>query len=228
MKKTLITFAIVLLTVAAQAQIKMHSDGQISLGSLTKNYGVQVMQNGISYFRSQSNQPYSVTTRGLANHFHQKHWVVKDYYTNGSQGDDMFYVYGYGAACATYHYTIQSNDSPAGKDYIDGEEALATVLQLRGCHRENNHSMTPEEIMTNEFIDEEAKEEIVKDLDKQIVYLENESLSRAFPDAVRTDPQNRLCIDYQSVVTMLVEALKEQQREIEELRETFEKVKNNK
>lgn len=84
MKKTLITLAIVLLAVVAQAQIKMHSDGQISLGSLTKNYGVQVMQNGISYFRSQSNQPYSVTTRGLANHFHQKHWVVKDYYTNGS------------------------------------------------------------------------------------------------------------------------------------------------
>lgn len=42
MKKSLLTLAIVLLAVAAQAQIKVHSNGQVSLGTLTTNYGVQI------------------------------------------------------------------------------------------------------------------------------------------------------------------------------------------
>jgi hypothetical protein len=221
MKKTLVTLAIVLLAVAAQAQIKMHNDGQVSLGSLTKNYGVQAKPNGLTYFRAQSNQAYSIATRGLANHEYQKHWVVNDY-TNGSLGEDNFFVYGKGKVCAYNYYIFSENESRAEKEYIDGEEALATVLQLTGYYRDENNSMTLEEIMSNEFIDEEAKEEIIKDLVKRNVSLAPESLLEAFPDAIRTDPQNRKYIDYQAVVTILVEAFKEQQHEIEELRGILE------
>ena len=42
MKKTLFTLAIVLLAVAAQAQIKVHDNGHVSLGCLTHAFGVQV------------------------------------------------------------------------------------------------------------------------------------------------------------------------------------------
>jgi len=54
------------------------------------------------------------------------------------------------------------------------------------------------------------------------VGLSGENLAGVFPDAVRTDPEARLCIDYNAVVTMLVEAVKQQQAEIELLRKTLE------
>lgn len=50
MKRTLLTLAIVLLAVAAQAQntaIKVHSDGQISLQSATTSYGIQIPASGV-------------------------------------------------------------------------------------------------------------------------------------------------------------------------------------
>ncbi len=74
----------------------------------------------------------------------------------------------------------------------------------------------------NEFVDPDAVDAMYADFEKRSVGLSGTSFLEAFPEGVRTDPQNRLCIDYQSVVTMLVEAVKEQQREIEELRKTLE------
>ena len=40
MKKALITLAIVLLAVAAQAQIKMHSDSHVSIGTLSSSWDI--------------------------------------------------------------------------------------------------------------------------------------------------------------------------------------------
>lgn len=66
------------------------------------------------------------------------------------------------------------------------------------------------------------------DFGKRTAALLDDNLEEVFPEAVRTDPKNRLCIDYQSVVTMLVEAVKEQQREIEELRTALGQMGKNK
>ena len=77
-------------------------------------------------------------------------------------------------------------------------------------------------------MDPEAVEAMYADFEKRTAALSGSNLEEVFPEAVRTDPKNRLCIDYQSVVTMLVEAVKEQQREIEELRGALEKVEKNK
>lgn len=73
MKKTLLTFAIVLITLATQAQIKVLDNGHVSLGSLTNNYGVQVGPNGYTFFRTQNNMPYGWGNLSIANNFHQKH-----------------------------------------------------------------------------------------------------------------------------------------------------------
>lgn len=80
----------------------------------------------------------------------------------------------------------------------------------------------------NEFVDPEAVEAMYADFGKRTAALLGDNLEEVFPEAVRTDPKNRLCIDYQSVVTMLVEAVKEQQREIEELRTALGQMGKNK
>ena len=67
-----------------------------------------------------------------------------------------------------------------------------------------------------------AGTEIVNDLEKKTVALSAENLAEVFPDAVRTDPDNRLGINYNAIITMLTEAVKQQQTEIQLLRKTLE------
>lgn len=220
MKKYILTTIILFSAVVIHAQIKVHSDGHVSLGSLTSTYGIQVYPIGSFSCRTLNNTQYSLANRSKANVDHQKHWVVKDCYSNSES--DWFYVYGNGTACSTHHYTIQQNDSRAGAEQINSEEALATVLQMKGFLYEENNMLTEEEIQENEYVREEAKEEMIKDLRKKTAALSAENLASVFPDAVRTNPDNHTCIDYQAVITMLVEAVKQQQEEIEFLRMALE------
>lgn len=225
MKKIFLTLAIVLLSVAAQAQLKIHDDGHVSLACLTKSYGVQAQPGGYTYFHTQSNQQYGWATKSIANVDHQKHWIVTSDYVSNCSGIDMFYVYGNGTACSTHHYTITpcfGNDSRDEPELIDGEAALSTIRQLKGCFYYDRPFMTQEDIEENEFVSEDAVDGIVKDLDKRSVGLSVSNFEEVFPDAVRTDPEARLCIDYNAVITMLVEAVKQQQTEIEFLRNTLE------
>ena len=59
-------------------------------------------------------------------------------------------------------------------------------------------------------------------MEKRTVGFMAQNVEDAIPDAVRTDPEARLCISYQSIVAMLTEAVKQQQQEIQLLRKTLE------
>ena len=72
-----------------------------------------------------------------------------------------------------------------------------------------------------DYIQEEAKEAMVSDLEKRSIGLDASLLRDVFPDAVRTDTEARLCINYNAVVTLLLEAMKQQQKEIEFLQKTL-------
>lgn len=81
MKKSLLTLAIVLLAVAAQAQIKVHSNGQVSLGTLTTNYGVQIHPLDYTSFRTQNSDNWSWVELSSSEVPKQKHWIVNDFLT---------------------------------------------------------------------------------------------------------------------------------------------------
>ena len=66
MKKALFTLAIALLTIAAQAQFKIHDDGWVSVGSLTKTYGVQVQPNCYTSFRVLNSVAYGWGTNSIS------------------------------------------------------------------------------------------------------------------------------------------------------------------
>jgi hypothetical protein len=74
----------------------------------------------------------------------------------------------------------------------------------------------------SEYVDEEAVEGMLSDLGKRGIGLSGTNLAEVLPEAVRTDPEARLCINYHAVVTMLIEAVKEQQNEIERLQQILE------
>ena len=148
MKKTLFTLAIMLLALAAQAQFKIHSDNWVSIGSLDQAYGLQVTPNGYTYLRTRLFSPGSWAFLSSANAEYQKHWIVKDYFSQGNTHYDLFYVLGNGTACSTYHYTINPPTirSMDESNQIDGEHALETILHLKGYYNTESHMVTPEEI----------------------------------------------------------------------------------
>lgn len=225
MKKAIFTLAIVLLALTAQAQFKVHDDGQVSLGSLTQNFGVQVRPNGYTYFQTQYNTIGSWATMAKTKSPGQKHWIIENLYNTADTcwKKHMFYVYGNGKVHYTSLYAIGNSCLYSNsKASIDGEEALTTILNINGYYFDEDPLATPEEITSSEYIEREAVEGMIRDLEKHKVEFSAENLSEVFPDAVRTDPEARLCIDYNAVVTMLVEAVKQQQNEIELLRKALE------
>lgn len=224
MKKLTLSLLVMLFALTAQAQFKVYSDGWVTIGSTGLDLGIQVTPNGHTYMRTSLNNNYSLAFLSIANANFQKHWIVRTLSSNRSSSDN-FYVYGNGTACSTNHYTIvpqNRNDLRAMAEPISGERALATILQLKGFYYPVNESLTEEEILDSEYVSEEAKEGIIHDLTKRTVALTVENLEDAFPDAVRTDPEARLCVDYQAIITMLTEAVKQQQKEIELLRDALE------
>jgi len=239
MKKVLFTIAIALLAIAVQAQIKMHSNGRITFQTLANTNtegicigpapGCSVVINGNVHFHEIGLFEKNATNYERMNGAHainpySTSWIVS--YPNW--GDINFFVYGNGDAYAMHHYTITINSGHAkGSESIDGQEAISIISRLNGYYFEPEEQEIPD-LDNNENVAPEAIEAMYADFEKRTAALSGSNLEEVFPEAVRTDQKNRLCIDYQSVVTMLVEAVKEQQREIEELRTALEKDgKNN-
>lgn len=227
MKKKLFTAVMLLLSVTMQAQIKVHEDNQVSIGCLNGDFGLQITPNGYIYSRTQNNNTYSWANLSMANTFGQKHWIVMNLFNTDSDcyGKHMFYVYGNGKLFYTRQYSISIDNSclsTGNTRPIDSEEALATILNLTGYYYEEDPLVTPEEIMNNEYVNKEAVEGMIADLQKNSVSLSAKNLAEVFPDAVRTDVEARLCIDYQAITTLLIGAVKQQQKEIDALRKTLQ------
>lgn len=233
MKRTLLTLSIVLLAVAAQAQIKLHSNGRLTFQTVanTTTQGVSIGPapdwsvdfNGPAYFHKsglfvKNAAEYEWLNAALAPNPHSVAWVV----ANPNWDTTKFYVYGKGDAYARRFITFSQDSSNAkGSEAIDGEEALSIISRINGYYFPPEELEIPD-LENNEFVNPEAVEAMYADFAKRTAELSASELSNIFPDAVRTDHQNRLCIDYQSVVTMLVEAVKEQQRVIEAMRAVLE------
>ena len=229
MKKALFTFAIVLLSVAAQAQIKMHSNGRITFQTLanTTTQGISIGPapdcnfdiNGAAYFHRTAFFVKPAVNYEWINGVHTTQPSSASWVVAYPDWDNLkFWVYGNGTAYATNHYTITLGaNEHRGSEAIVGEEALSIIEGLNGYYYDPEEQEIPD-LENNEFVEFEAIEAMYADFEKRTAALSSRNLEEVFPEAVRTDPQNRLCINYQSVVTMLVEAVKAQQKQIDDLK----------
>ncbi len=200
MKKSLFTLAIVLLAVAAQAQIKVHDDGHVSLGCLTHSYGVQVHPNGYTSFRTQSNAEWSWATLSYANNNKQKHWII----SNSSLAPNVhpFFVTGDGY--------IYKQGSWRVADPSIMEEAGAVI----------GSGIVLDSITGIWYVPTgEGKGE--KESGRR-VGVSAEQVKRVLPEAVTTDENGLLYVDYEALTVFLIEAVKEQRQEIIELRKALE------
>lgn len=225
-------FILLLLGITAQAQIKMHSNGRITFQNLnnTTNQGVSIDPGpdytvnccGKAYFKDcaffqRSASAYQFLNQSKATNNYAMAWVL----TLNNWTTTKFYVYGNGNIYGTQLYTISSNSTSkesTDNKPITGREALTTITGLKGLWYDPETQEIPE-LENNENIQPEAVQAMYSDFEKRTVGLAATEVETAFPEAVRTDPQNRICINYQAIVTMLVEAVKEQQRQINQLQQ---------
>jgi hypothetical protein len=225
MKKVLLTLAIVLLAVAVQAQIKLHQNGQVSLGTLSNsfNQGIQI-EPTCCYFNTTNLNEYGWVSMSHPKRRTTKSWIVTD---SISQHSHVFSVTGEGAV---YYGCLLNrgldgamNENPRNRsERIDGEEALSIINQISGFYYEPKEVEIPN-LEGNEYVAQEAIPDLISDYSKRIVGLSARELSEVFPDAVRSDSDGHKCIDYNSVLTMLVEAFKQQQARMDGLENVLKK-----
>lgn len=221
MKKALLsTVLFLLLFITATAQIKLHNNGHVSLADLTTDYGIQVSPTGYTFLRTKINTQDSWANYSVANASQQKHWIVADRYSINNTGTHKFYVYGNGSVFGTGYYNSASNPR-GGSEPITGEDAIRMIREISGYYFEENPMVSPDELENNEYVLPEAVPSMIEDLSKRTVGFVADNLDEVFPDAVRTDAEGKKYINYQAVTTILVEAVKKQQTEIEQLRTTL-------
>ena len=200
MKKTLLTMVIVLIALAAQAQLKVHDNGQVSLGTLTSSYGVQVYPLDYTSFRSSHTDNGSWVEISLSNVTYQKHWVVKD--LNATTHAHTFYVYTNGDVHSRGSYRMADPNLMASDGNITN--AGAVLDSITGFWY---------------YPTDESK---AHQTSEHRVGISAEQVKRVLPEAVTSDEDGLLYLDYESLTVFLIEAVKEQRQEIIELRKTLE------
>ena len=221
MKKSLITIAIVLFTVVAQAQtaFKVHSNGQISLQSSTTSYGIQIPANGVMSFEPNITFAYELTNLTKARALLARAWAVR--YVGGSSSLDYhFFVLGNGSVYASsgyYNYTSPLNPSKSSQPI---EQASELISNMKGYYMDSHEfeGVTSEDFENNPNVQPEAIEGLQKDLEKdKVIGMYAEELEEVLPEAVRHTPEGNMAINYNAIVPVLIEAFKEQQVRIEHL-----------
>ena len=218
MKKTILTIILSLSYLLSIAQIKMHSTGQVSIQSTTTSGGVQIETTGKTSIEPNITTSGSVLTQTKAPAQLVRAWNVQYSGNPGLSPFDRFYVTGVGDAFANEYYTISSGGSH-NKGLYPIENASEKIFSLNGFYYDNNEFEGFEpDFVDNPNIAPEAVEGMMKDLKiNKSLGLSVDELEAVLPEAIRHDPEGIIYINYSTVIPVLVEAFKEQQRTIESL-----------
>ena len=222
MKKALFTLAVVLFAVVVQAQtaFKVHSNGQISLQSVTTSYGIQISNSGILSIEPNVTDLFGITGLTKARGLLAKAWDVK-LQCNAYIPDDSFYVLGNGNVFAYGNYlTYSGPPDPNLKGYQPIDGATELVMAMNGYYLDSNEfeGVTSEDLASSPNVLPEALEGLLKDLEKEkVVGMYAEELEEVLPEAVRHTPEGNMAINYNAIIPVLIEAFKEQQARIEQM-----------
>ena len=227
MKKQFLVFLItVLLSTAANAQFKIHQNGQVSFQSLTTSNGVQIDTAGVTSFEPNLSTSYCRIVQTKVNTNYAKAWIVVPSDPAVSTGDN-FYVLGRGDIYGGSLYSIPGNGGGGNhnsKKTPTIDNATEILSSLNGYYLENHEfdGFVPD-FEDNPEIDPEAIPGLLKDMEiNKVAVLDTDELEVVFPEAVRHDPQGRVGVNYSALIPVIIEAYKEQQAKIEQLEAILE------
>lgn len=205
MKKSLLfTMIIVFTSLSGQAQMKVQSDGHISLGTLSGVWtvGTQVYPSGCVHFNTQNTDNWHWVTVASPNAIKGKCWIVT---YPGNKYDHRFFVTGNG-----YVYkrgSWRASDASTQTESSTVTDAGAVLDSITG-------------IWYRPIDEEENKGKEGSEGRKAGVCAQE--VERVLPEAVTSDENGLLYVDYETLTVFLIEAIKEQRQEIELLRKTLE------
>ena len=135
--------------------------------------------------------------------------------TNSAQGGNinlnatgLVIVNGSGTYSGTW---TQASDQRFKKEVEPIKDAINKITQLNGISYEFNTSDFPEKNFAN---------------GRQIGLIAQE-VEKIFPELVKTDPEGYKSVAYQNLVAVLIEAVKEQQKSIDQLKNEIELLKSS-
>jgi len=201
MKKPLLfMMVIVLASLSAQAQMKVQSDGHISLGTLSGawNVGTQVYPSGTVHFNHQSTEDWKWVTVASPNAVKGKCWIVT---YPGDKYDHRFFVTGDGYIFKRGSWRAADASLLSSSETI--RDAGAVLDSITGVwympvEDETKHSEGRKAGVTAQEVE------------------------KVLPEAVTADENGLMYVDYETLTVFLIEAVKEQRQEIELLRKTLE------
>lgn len=164
---------------------------------------------------------FGITSETKARSLLARTWCVKPYGETLLPIPYSFYVLGNGNVYAYGNYlTLTLPSDNIGKDIHPIERASEMISHMNGYFLDTREfeGVTPEEIESSGNVKPEALEGILLDMERsRTATLVAEELEEVLPEAVRHDSDGLVGINYNAVVTVLVEAFKEQQARIEQL-----------
>lgn len=195
--KFYLTITLLLTAFLANAQIKVHNDNHISIGSLTKQYGIQVYPNAQIQFETSVNADWGWITLSQTTNSLSKCWIVRNLNIPAIQ---PFFVTGGGTVYRVGEVTVSDSR-----------------LQQRDGNIENPSDVLNQiEAFYYNFTDD-MKVTGNRDSKRRIGFSAQE-IEKVLPEAVETDENGIMYMNYEVLTAFLVEAVIEQQQEIENLR----------
>ena len=202
----------IFLSVNLNAQIKVHDDNHISIGSLTKGGGLQLTPDGQFYFQPPAQLPYSWLMVTYSLNAYAKNYIV-DY-----GGSHKFFVYGNGNVYANGVWL--GSDSTFKKDIIKMDNALLKIKKLEGVsYQLKQETKNPKDELNqaNKYIDSSISEQLKLEESRRHIGLIAQEVEKVFPEAVRTMSDGTKAVAYTQLIAVCIEAIKELNLKVEEL-----------
>ncbi len=227
--KTIKIFTISILTIVSlniSGQIKVNSSGNVTIGGTSPTsakLNLRSSNQSTLYSYSTMTFDWGQTIKSQVNRGNTVSYVVN---LNGS---DKFYVAGHGWIYSQGNYL--GSDLKLKENIQSLESSLDKVLKLRGVkykyktseNSDPNISLVDSSYSNLESFDQrkinpEIEKTILSEKDRLRIGLIAQEVEQIVPDAVRTMHDGTKAIAYEDLIPLLIEAMKEQQQQIEELK----------
>ena len=203
MKKITLLLAFIFTFAIAKGQVKVWNDGQVSLGTLSnsRDVGMQVYSSGSVYFNTNNTDMWHWVTLATPGTVTGKCWIVT---YPGNKNDHRFYVTGNGNVFSWERFQVSDESFQSNPEPI--RNAGSILNQIAGIW------YTPSE----ERNDKSGRNDI------RHAGVSAQQLAKILPEAVMSDENGMLYVNYEVLTVFLIETVKGQQKEIELLRKVLE------
>lgn len=208
MNKVLNFFVVVsllVITLNANAQIKVHPDSHVSICTLSDSWdvGVQIYPSGWAVFNTQSTSPWHIVTMATPGSLKGKCWIVTP---PNNKDTHNFYVTGDGYVYKCGTYTVSDRNQQSGSEQI--ENAGTTIDNITGIW------YTPTAL---------ENDKNTNDNPIRCAGVCAQEVEKVLPEAVTADENGMLLVNYETLTVFLIEAVKEQRKEIQKMQQILDK-----